>query len=309
MVDYWRQVLIFLHILTDIILPIFVLIGLGALLGRGTDLDVRPLSRTVLYVLSPALIFKSLVTSTLTSRDVGQILAFGIVSTACVGLLAWTVARLGRSSQVEENAFILTTCFINSGNYGMPLNLFAFGEAGLERAVIFFVSSALMVNTAAVYFASRGRFSVRQSITNVFKLPMVYAMALAFLIRDTGVVVPDPLMRPITMAGDAAIPVLLIVLGIELSRTRVNRELWRVAQASAVRLVGAALIALALAGVFRLQGLTRQVCIVQASMPTAVMTIVLALEFNADPRFVTSVVFATTLASVATLTLLLAYLM
>jgi len=301
--------LILLHILTNIILPVFVLIGLGALLGRGTNLDVRPLSRTVLYVLSPCLIFKSLVTSTLTSRDFWLIVTFAVVSTAGVGLLSWAIARLGRFSRVEENTFLLTTCFINAGNYGVPLNLFAFGQAGLERAVIFFTASALMLNTVAVYFASRGRNSIRQSIANIFKLPMVYAMALAFLIRDTGLVVPDPLARPIAMAGDAAIPILLIVLGIELARTRLDRQLWRVAQASAVRLVGAALIALSLAAAFGLQGVTRQVCIVEASMPTAVMTIVLALEFEADPRFVTSVVFVTTLASIVTLTLLLAYLM
>ncbi len=301
--------MIIVRILTDIISPIFVLIGLGALLGRNTDLDVRSVSRLVLYVLSPALIFKSLSTSTLTSHDFWQIMGFAVVSTACVGLLSWVVARLGRFNRVEENAFLLTTCFINAGNYGIPLNLFAFGQAGLERAVIFFVASALMVNTAAVYFASRGRQSAWRSVTNIFKLPMVYAMALAFLIRDTGVVVPAPIMRPISMAGDAAIPLLLLVLGIELSRTKLDRELVRVAQATGVRLIGAAIIAIVLAAIFGLEGTTRQVCIVQASMPTAVMTIVLALEFDAAPRFVTSVVFATTLVSIVTLTLLLAYLM
>jgi hypothetical protein len=107
------------------------------------------------------------------------------------------------------------------------------------------------------------------------------------------------------LLADASIPVLLLVLGIELSRTSVDRTLWTVGLATVTRLVIASAMAGVLATLMGLQGLTRQVCVVQASMPTAVMSVVLAMEFDTNPRFLTSVVFVSTLGSLITLTLVL----
>jgi predicted permease len=301
--------LIFIRILLNIVFPVFVLIGFGYLFHRALSVDVLSVSRTVLYVLSPCLIFNSVASSELSSADFTRIVVFSLLNTALVWALSWAAAQTMRLDQVTRNAFYLSTLFINSGNYGLSLNLFAFGQPGLDRAVIFFVTSAILVNTLGVYLASRGQASARESFRNVLHVPLPYALAAALLVRGTGVVVPDPLVKPIATAGNAAIPVLLLVLGMELSQIRLDQQFWVVGVATVVRLVGAALLALLQAPLVGVTGLTRQVCIVQASMPTAVFTIVMAREFGTGPRFVTSVVFVSTLLSIVSLTVLLAYVM
>lgn len=301
--------MIYLRILINIILPVFILVGAGYLLRRRLEIDTRSLSRSVLYVFSPALVFSALVESTLTTTDFTQIVVFELVTTLGVAGLTLAVARLAGFDRTRTNAFMLATLFINAGNYGLPVNLFAFGQPGLERAVIFFVVSAILINTGAVYFASRGQAGIRESLTNVFRVPMIYAMVLALAVRATGLDLPEVILRPVRLAGEAAIPVMLVVLGTELARSSVRRGLGAVGLAAAVRLVGAAAVAWVVAGLMGLEGVTRQVCIVQASMPTAVFTIVLSLEFNADSGFVTSAVLVSTLASIVTLTVLLGLLM
>jgi len=296
-----------LTVLLDTVLPIFVIIGMGYLLGRLRSVDVRSVSRVVLYVLTPCLVFTSLVQSTLTATDLSNIVSFVLLNTLILGLIAWGVTRWLRFDLARQNAFLLSTLFMNSGNYGLSANLFAFGDPGLERAIVFFMTSTLLTNTLAVYLASRGQGRARDALSNIVKLPAIYAMVLAFLVRAMGLVVPASLFKPMQMAGQAAIPVLLLTLGMELTRVVLDQEMFAVAMAVVVRLVIAAAVALGLAGIMGIPGLTRQVCITEASMPTAVYTIVLAIEFGADPRFVTSVVFASTLASIATLTVLLSF--
>lgn len=298
-----------LTVLLDIVLPVFVIIGMGYLLGRFRAVEVRSVSRVVLYILSPCLVFTSLVQSTLTATDLTQIVSFVLLNILALGLIAWGVTRSLRFDVGRQNAFLLATLFMNAGNYGLPVNLFAFGNPGLERAVIYFVTTALLTNTLAVYLASRGQGRARDALSNIFKLPAIYAVALAFVVRMTGSAIPSPLFKPLQMAGQAAIPVLLIVLGMELAYVVLDQEMLAVGMAVVVRLVVAAAVAVGLTGIMGIPGITRQVCITEASMPTAVFTIVLAIEFGADPRFVTSVVFASTLVSMATVTVLLGLIM
>jgi predicted permease len=202
---------------------------------------------------------------------------------------------------------MLTCSFVNHGNYGLPLVFFAFGEDGLDRALIYFVTGALLTNTFGVFIASRGHTKASTSILNIFKIPMIYAIAVALAVNATGFAVPDALFKPLQMAGDAAIPVMLILLGVQLAKTSWGEQLPLISVAVSVRLIGGAVVGLALASLMGLTSVTRQVCVVEHSTPTAVTTSILATEFGTEPEFVTGVIFASTLASIATMTFLVAW--
>lgn len=301
--------MILINILLNIIFPVFVIVGFGFVIGRRMAIDVRSVSRMSLYIFSPALIFSSTVKSSLTSADFTQIISFVFISALVMGIIAWLAAKSLRMDAVHQSAMMLAVLIMNSGNYGLSVNFFAFGQPGLDRAVIFFAASSFLTNTVAVYIASRGQASFGQSLANIFRVPMVYAMVAALLIRAFQLHVPDPILRPLDLAGQASVPLLLTALGLELSRASLRWDLPAISLAVVIRLVVGMIVAVGLAAVLGLTGLTRQVSIVEASMPTAVFVIVLALEFGADPRFLTGVVVTSTLASVVTITALLAWLM
>jgi predicted permease len=296
-----------LSVLVNIVLPVFLIIGAGFVTARLKSLDAQTLSRVSLYILGPALVFSKLVETTVTRTNLVQIVFFTVLGTLGVLLLSWAVARLLRLDQSTESAFMLTSTFVNSGNYGLPLVLFAFGQPGLERALIYFVTGAFMVNTLAVFVASRGKAKVTTSFLNIFRVPMIYAIAAAFVVKASGFVVPDFIFEPLEMVGEAAIPVMLLLVGLQLARSTAKRQVRLICAATAVRLVGGAVVGIVLASVLGLSGVTRQACIVEHSTPTGVMTSILALEFGSEPEFVTGVIFASTLASIATMTLLVAW--
>lgn len=296
-----------LAVLINIVLPVFLIIGAGFVAARRLVVDSQALSRVALYVLGPCLVFSRLVETTVTGTDLLQIVVFTIAATLLVLALSWVVARLLRLDRSTESGFLLGSTFVNSGNYGLPLVLFAFGQPGLERALIYFVTSAFLANTLGVFVASRGKAQATTSFINIFRLPLIYAIAAAFALRALGATLPDLVLKPAAMLGDAGIPVMLLLLGMQLARSSFGHRIGLISAATAVRLVGGALVGILLASLMGLSEITSQACVVEHSTPTGVMTSILSMEFGTEPELVTGVIFASTLASMATMTLLLSW--
>src|SRR5438874_13479032 len=107
----------------------------------------------------------------------------------------------------RSTLFPYTTLFrSNSGNYALPVVLFAFGRDALAFASVYFVTSAILIYTAGILVAASGHGSLRLAVTRLFKVPAVYAVTAAILVLTTHTAVPDAVMRPIGLLSDAAIP-------------------------------------------------------------------------------------------------------
>jgi len=302
-----------LDILWHDIVPIFIGIGLGFAFGRRFKPDVQVLSRLTFYIFSPCLVFISLVRSTLDSGELVQVAAFTVVAAIVMGLLGWLAARLFRLDARAAAGVILVCMFVNGGNYGLGVNQRAFGDEGLARAVIFFTTSTLLVYTLGVTIAAGGDGAgLRGAIRRVFEVPPVYAVIGAFVVRALSIDMTQPALEPIQagieMGARAAIPAMLAILGIQLAQTPVAQHVRPALAASGLRLIVAPVVAWVAAGAIGLTGVARQVSIVEASMPAAVINIILATEYRAAPDLVTGAVLISTLLSPITLTLIISLL-
>jgi len=290
------------------ILPIFVVAGVGFILARRFRAEVKTLSTVAFNSLSPCLVFNQLVTALVSGSQSLRVAAFCVLLTLSIGLIARLASVPLRLDRLTLSSFLLVAMFSNSGNYALPVVLFAFGREALAFASVYFVTSAVLIYTAGILVAASGRGSVRLALTRLLKVPAVYALAAAMVVLWTHTTVPPVVMRPIGLLSDAAIPVMLLVLGMQLERAVLPKHPVAVAAAVVLSIVIAPLIAFGLTWLLGLTGAARQAAIIEASMPAAVITTVLALEFDLDAAFSTSVVFFTTLLSPITLVLLIAYL-
>ncbi len=297
-----------LAIFVQNIVPIFIVAGIGFLIVRYLGADVRTLSRVTLYVLTPCLLFDVLVNSNVSAGEFERLTLFALGTTLGMGLIAWLVTRVLRIGRVMTSAFIVVVMFANGGNYGLPLTLFVFGQETLARATIYFVVSIVLTYTVGIFLASSGRRSFGEALLSVLRIPSIYASAAAVVVILTGVVTPSFLMRPIKLLGNAAIPVMILVLGMQLERAAKPAGLRLVGLAVGLRLVVSALLGLLLAHFLGLGGAARQAGVLQSAMPVAVVTTILAVEFEVEPVFVTGVVFLSTILSPFTLTPLIALL-
>jgi hypothetical protein len=297
-----------LQIFENNLLPIFLAAGSGYLLGKFLDLDPRSISRVVFYIFSPCLVFRLITTSELDAGAILRMVGFAsanMLSIVIIGLLLGWLWRLERSMLV---AIILTTAFTNSGNFGLSLNQFAFGEPALAQASLFFITNAVMIYSLGVFIASLGQASPKEALVGLLKVPAVYGLLFAMLVVRMDWQLPLSIERTTTLLGDAAIPGMLVLLGLQLQKVQWTGKVGALSLTNTLRLLVAPAIAFLWSLAFNLEGPARQAGVLEASMPTAVMTTILATEYDVEPSFVTAVVFTTTLLSPLTLTPLVAIL-
>ncbi|CAA9442596.1 MAG: hypothetical protein AVDCRST_MAG80-1463 [uncultured Rubrobacteraceae bacterium] len=218
-----------------------------------------------------------------------------------------------RFSRETNTALMLSTMFTNTGNYGLPLALFAFGQQGFEQAIVFFVMQGILAQTLGIYLASSGHSGWREGAATLLRMPQLYAVGAALALRWVGPEIvtaseniANDLFRGVSLMGDAAIPILLVLLGAELARAEIDTgDVAGILVAVIVRLFAAVPISYGLAYVLGLDPLPTKLAVVLGSMPTAVNVIVLALEFDLRPKLVSSIVIVSTILSFVTLTVLL----
>lgn len=294
-----------LNVFLQNILPIFLVAGVGIWLRRGLKLEAKPLSSVVFNAFSPCLVFSALVNSQLPAGELSSLAIFAGLSILTMGLIAWLTGRVLRFSRLSTVTLMIVVMFVNGGNFGLTLNQLRYGEEGLTRAIVYFVVSTALVYTVGVFIASAGRLNLRDALRRLTRVPALYAVVLALIVYGFQINIPRPLMSAIDIAADGAIPVLLVVLGMQLADLRDFSALRFAGLAAFLRLIIGPVVAVLLASLLGLQGLNRSTAIIEASMPTAVITTVLATEFELSGPLVTSVVALTTLLSPLTLSIMI----
>lgn len=290
------------------ILPIILLAGSGFALGKVLHIDPRSLGRVVFYIFSPVLLFDLLVQNQLRIGEAAIVIAFALCFILLMGLLTFALGYFFKLERPALIAILITTMFANTGNYGLPLVSFAFGEKALSYAGIYFATTTLLFYTLGVFLASLGHMTFREAILGLFKIPTLYAVLLAIVINALNIQIPLPVARAVELAAGGTIPLMLILLGVQLTGLVLSENRRAMQLSVFLRLVVAPLAALSFAALFGLGHFPRLASVTEASMPSMVSATVLATEYNLDARLVTAVVFISTLLSPFTLTPLLVFL-
>jgi predicted permease len=301
---------VFLQIFTSILLPLVLIVSLAFLLGRSGRQDYGPLARVSFYLFNPSLAFVAMASTTITPDLFGQLVLFKVSVFILVVLLARFVAsRLGLTGPAVS-AFLLASAFANSGNFGLFVVESAFGKAGLALAMICYVTDNITINSVGVYIAARGRTSPVQAFAQVFRNPAVYAVPLGLLVNRLGVALPAPLMTSLEMMSRAAVPTMMVVLGMQLAAMPGDQgNRLAIGFASLIRLVAAPLLGIVLVTLMGMTGLARQVAILEVAVPTAVLASIVAARYNTEPGLVAGAVLVTSLASLVSITLLLSWML
>ena len=305
----------FVSALTSAILPVLAIAGVGFVLGRFRDISVEPLSTVTIYVLTPALVFSSLATTSLGGSAILTLVVAVVGFTVGMVVVAEGVATLIGETGPLRSGMVLTSVFPNAGNYGIPLSAFAFGAVGRSTAVLFIAVQAILMYTIGVYIASRGTSGDwTGAIRKVLELPLVYAVLAAGIARALAVVPPagGTVMQTITLTGDAAIPVMLVMLGIQLANTDYGATITRVWAPTVLKTLVAPVAALVIAlGLGFDDPVVGRVFVLECAMPAAITPLMLTIEFGGDaagieaPEYVSTTIMVTTVLSVPALAILI----
>lgn len=307
------------EVMADVLLPIVLVVVVGYMLRQRMPLDLSTINRLAMYGLSPALIFVSLVRAEVSGGAALRMIVLSISLMLCLAVLTTLIAVPLGLRETSLTALLLASLFMNTGNFGLPLARFALGDEGFQRAVLFFIPQSIMSQTIGVAVAAAGSTVAsgwwshgRAVALRVLRMPQIYAVVAALAVRFTGMPLAEVggmmggLYRGLVLLSEAALPLMLLVLGMQLAQRAATFEQPRLtALAVTLRLIVSPLVAGGLALALGMNGLDLKVGVLQAAMPTAVNMTLLALEFNIRPPFVVGAVVASSLGSLFTLALIL----
>ncbi|KNG93491.1 AEC family transporter [Pseudaestuariivita atlantica] len=284
----------------EIVAPVFILAGLGfAWVRLGFEYRVEFVTRLGMTLAVPCLVFVALMETTLPAGAVSGAALAALAAHGGVTVASFVIVRVMR---LELRTYLAPLIFGNTGNLGLPLALFAFGAEGLSYAVIVFAVTSFLSFTFGLWLVSGGG-----SLRRVVQEPLVAATVLGAIFLWQGWQTPRFLTNAIDLIGQMAIPLMLITLGVAVARLSPGR-VGRAVLLTVLKFVVCASVAWGTAVLFGLGPVAAAVLIMQMSTPVAVTSYLLAEKYGAQSDAVAGLVVVSTVMSVGTLPLLLAFL-
>lgn len=285
----------------QIVAPVFILAAIGFVWVKlGGEYRVQFVTRLAMTLSVPCLVFVSLMRTKIDPSALTSVLMATVVAYVAVTIAAFLLVKL---AGLDLRTFLAPLVFGNTGNLGLPLALFAFGDQGLDYAVVIFAIMGMYSFTAGVWLVSGGG-----SITKVVKEPLVAATGLGALFLVFGWQTPQWMTNTLELIGQMAIPLMLITLGVAVARLQ-PAHLTRAVWLSIVKFAICISVGWAAAIWFALPPVAMAVLILQVSTPVAVTSYLLAEKYEAKADDVAGLVVVSTLLSVATIPFTLAFLL
>ncbi|WP_070120892.1 AEC family transporter [Bacillus marinisedimentorum] len=292
-------------IFIEVVLPVLLIFAAAFGLQKWKRIDIRSVSTVAIYILTPALVFPTFYKADL-NRDYLNMVIFALILLAVILIIVTVYSKIMRYSESVESGLILSTAFMNAGNFGSPIILFAYGQRGFDYSVSFLVLQAIIMNFFGIYYAARGGAGVKLALKTVMQMPPTYATIIALIMNVFDIGMPANIMSAIELVAKAAIPMVMLILGMQLAEIQLKNLQWsKITFGTITRLFLSPVIAYIIIQFFPMDPLLEKVLIVSAAMPSAATTTMFAVQYDSEPDLVSSITLITTLVSIVTITLLL----
>jgi len=294
----------FLFVFFNNIVPIFFIICIGYIMGLFLNLEIQTLSKINFFAFIPAMVLVNIYETAIDLNMLYSII-FGILLVLFLAIIGYITTKITNFSEPVNNAFMNSFLFYNAGNYSLPLIVLVFNNSpfAISIQVMILLVQTITLNTLAFYFSGIGDMDFRQILGKIIKIPPIYAVIVAIIWKAPlfDFEVKDLFIWPaIDFLNQGFIPVALLTLGVQLSQANLYFKSFKVYFASFFRLIIGPLVAFLLIIMLNIEGVMAQVLLISSAAPTALLTALIAIEFDNEADFASQVVLTTTLLSTIT---------
>ncbi len=305
--------LAFLNIMIHNIFPMLGLAGIGYWLDSKFRMDVKTLTKITFFFVLPSFVFRSVYSMKVTDQMIPLFMA-GISLFILHAIVAFIVARVRDFDKGMHSAFLNATMFTNCGNVGVAMITLIFTSApyvhdgvrpyytgAMAAITVLLILTNTSLNTLGLFLAGHGRMTVRDSLLTIAHMPAIYVLAAALLCRNLELDVTSTFIWPIINYAAVALPLMaMLTLGIQLHRTTLfwfDPDVWLTVF---TRLIGGPIFAFLIITLYgKFDPLTAQVFFIFSAVPSAVNSVMFAVEFDNYPGYATqSVMMSFVLSSI-----------
>ena len=282
--------MIFIKVI-EIVFPVFFLSFFGFLwVKNGFEYPMQFVTRLCMNLAVPCLVFVSLMN---TKIDMKLLFNFTMATLFTYTLIIITFFVIVKLLQIDSKTYLAPLSFGNTGNIGLPLAYFAFGEIGLGYAVLVLSITSILSFSIGIWFVS-GKTSFFKTLKNE---PLLAATFIGLFFLITGYQTPYFLTSTFELIGQMAIPLMLITLGVAVASLNVTHFYWAL-KLSVLKLFVCISLSLLVGYILYLDHIPFSILVLQMSAPVAISSYLLAKKYNADDKAVAGIVIASTSISI-----------
>lgn len=290
------------NIILSSVFPVALVILMGYIANKTLKLDQSTLSQISVYILAPALVIDSFYRTNISIEEAIRLLLGYVLTTSIIYGLVLIISNFFKLSTDDDKSLFAISLCPNNGNMGLSIIAFSLGEGGLERAVMYMIFSSIVLFGILPVMLKGDNLSV--TLKSLWKLPLIWSMFIGISLYFTDITLPFNIGKSVEWLGISSIPIALIILGIQLSKTKFEFGVTEF-YATIGRLAIAPLIAYGIGIMVGLEGLDLKVLTLQTAMPTAVNAVIMVKEFGGNTTMVARTIIISTLMSFATLPFLI----
>ncbi len=283
----------------NVVLPTFIAILIGYVIGKTIKIDMTGVVDIVFYVGLPALAFVSILSQQIALLDAAKVWVSASIVTFGCGAIGWLLFKLKRE---KHSGLYLPITLPNTVNIPFPIVSLAYGSAGLFVATLYYMPNVILLYSLGVFVVA-GK-SWHENLRTMLRVPTLYTALLALSLNLLHVGVPSLIIKPLNFIGGMVTPAVVLTLGYSLSKVKIT-SLPTTFLASFIRLGGGLALGFLVTLLFQMTGVVRSVVILMSAMPAAVNTYLLAAKYKNEAELVASVVLVTTVVSLVLIPFLL----
>ncbi|MCU5427282.1 AEC family transporter [Bacillus cereus] len=297
----------FVFIILDVILPILILMLIGAILQRKFQFNLKQLSTLITYCLMPAAVFVNIYDIRLETGLLLQIIYYLMLYSLSLIIVSHFISKTLKLEKGESAALKNSILLMNSGNYGLPVSqlIFSYNPVGVSIQIFIVIFQNLLTYSYGIYNLLSATKTIGGIIQSFLRLPVFHALVLGVLFQSFTIQIPNSIFLPLNQLANGFVAIALILLGAQLSNIKLNFFHRVITWALIGRLLMGPLLALSMIYLLNIDGIVAQSLFIASSFPTSRNTSTIAMEYQIEPELHAQIVLFSTLFSIITVTVVI----
>ncbi|HDR7718149.1 AEC family transporter [Bacillus albus] len=297
----------FVFIILDVILPILILMLIGAILQRKFQFNLKQLSTLITYCLMPAAVFVNIYDIRIEIDLLLQIIYYLMLYSLSLIIVSHFISKILKLEKGESAALKNSISLMNSGNYGLPVSqlIFSHNPVGVSIQIFIVIFQNLLTYSYGIYNLLSATKTIGSIIQSFLRLPVFHALVLGVLFQSFTIQIPNSIFLPLNQLANSFVAIALILLGAQLSNIKLNFFHRVITWALIGRLLMGPLLALAMIYLLNIDGIVAQSLFIASSFPTSRNTSNIAMEYQIEPELHAQIVLFSTLFSIITVTVVI----
>lgn len=287
------------------ILSIIIMIGLGYFLKRIdflSEKDIDPFNKIVMYILMPCMIFHAIFTADISLIPKLGILPFIILASSfATGIISYFILKQLKLDDKKLWSVLVTVMIANTAFMGYPVTLGIYGQAGFLRAIFCDMATLCIFLLLSFVLILKFGGTIKTAFKKIALFPPVWAVVLGLCFNWLNIPIGSVLDNTVNYLGQGAIPLIMVTLGLSIDFSALARSKSMIVFTSIMKLAFFPIVAFLIVNYLGLVDLQYQVAIVEAAMPSGMMSLLLSITYKLDYELTSDCILINTVISLITL--------